>query len=126
GVAGVAARLLLQGGRHERRARAPGIGLALDAADLERDALQPLGEAARGLLVELQQGLVAQLPVLPDVPARRNSAAVERGELSLERIRREGRPDVPPRRADEGPQPPPAPHPQAEPAPRGAARGTAV
>ena len=98
----LAARLLLQRRRHERRARTARVGLALDAPDPERHALEPLREPASCRLVEHEQRVVAQLPVRPQVPSGCDSAVVEREELRLEGIRRERRLDVPPGRAYEG------------------------
>ena len=96
GEAELAARLLLQRRGHERRARAADIRLPLDAGDLERRALEPVGEPARRLLVELAR-LAAQLPVGPEVAAGRHALPVEGDEPRLEAFRIEGRDQVPPR-----------------------------
>ena len=94
-VAELAARLLLEGRRHERRARATAVRLPLDPGDVEGGAVQPRGQAACAVLVE-PAGLAAQLPVHAEVAARCDALPVERDEPRLEGLRIEGREQVPP------------------------------
>src|SRR6185312_5277864 len=89
----LAARLLLQRRRHERRARTADVRLPLNAGDAERGALEPVGEPARCLLVECPR-LTAQLPVGAEVAAGRYPLPSDRDEPRLERFRIEGRDHV--------------------------------
>ena len=74
----LAAGLLLQGRRHERRVRAARVGLLLDRGHGQCGALQPGRERTGGGLVE-HQHLVgfAQHPQRVEVPARRHPLAVD-------------------------------------------------
>ena len=100
GEAEFATRLLLQRRRHERRARAPDVGLALDTGDLERSALEPVGEATHRVLVELA-GFAAQLSVGAEVAAGRDAPALDGYEPRLERIGIESAKEIPPLRGTE-------------------------
>src|SRR5438093_1899120 len=86
GEAKLAACLLLQRRRHERRARLARVRLALDSRHVELGLLKPLREPARRLLVELKRVRVPQLPVVAELPALREALAVHRDEPRLERV----------------------------------------
>jgi hypothetical protein len=97
----LAARLLLQRGRHERRRGAARVWLALDAPDSEGCAVEALGEPARGALVQGAHVAGAQPAVLSEVAAGRDTRPVERHEPGLERPRVERAEYVPVRGGDE-------------------------
>ena len=108
----LAAGLLLQGRRHERRVRAASVRLLLDRGHGQGGALQPGREGTGGGLIE-HQHLVgfAQHPQRVEVPARRHPLTVDGDQPGAEpwrggvRIRDAGvqlGQDVPVGRATEG------------------------
>ena len=97
----LAARVLLQGRRHERRARAADVRLPLDAGDPERGAFEPFDEPASRFAVELVC-FAAKLSVRPEVSAGRHALRVHGDETGLERIRIEGCEEIPPLGGAEG------------------------
>ena len=101
GEAELAAGVLLQRRRHERRAGTPRVRLALDAPNAKLRTLEPLSQPVCALRVQQEQRFVAKVAVAAEVTAGRDAAAVDRRELGLERLRVEGRLDVPPGRAHE-------------------------
>ena len=97
----LAARLLLQRRGHERRVRPAHVRLLLDAADREGRAVEPGGQPADGVLVELQRVGALQLSVRAEVAARRDALPVQPDQPRLERLRIERREEIPPARRHE-------------------------
>ena len=97
----LAARLLLQRRGHERRRGAPGVGLLLDRRDGERRPVETVCEATGLGLGQLHRVGGAQLPVLGEVAALGNAAALDRGETRGEAAGLVRRDDVPVLRRDE-------------------------
>ena len=71
------------------------VRLALDAGDLEGRALEPVGEPAHRLLVELAR-LATQLPVRPEVPAAGDALPLDGDEPRVEALRIERGQEIPP------------------------------
>ena len=92
GEAELAGRLLLQRRGAKRRVRRALVRLALNGGDRERGALQAGGQAARGLLVEVQRvgGAGGQLAARGEVAALGDTAAVDRHQAGGETGRHGG------------------------------------
>ena len=85
GEAELPRRLLLEGGRAERRVRGPLVGLALDRTDLEGGVLQPAGECRRGGPVKVQDVAAAQFADRVEVAALGNAPSVHGDQCRAER-----------------------------------------
>ena len=86
--------LLLEGARRERRGGAPGVGLLLDAGDLDlgRDHLR--GNGVRDLLVEVDDTLGLERAVVGEVAAGGHAGTVDRTEPRTELVGRAVRGEV--------------------------------
>src|SRR5213076_3287810 len=100
GEAELAAGVLLQRRRHERRAGTPRVRLALDAANPELRSLEPLSQPVCALRVQQEQRFVAKVAVAAEVTAATATFATKRcscwtrrahtGWLSGSRLRSSG------------------------------------
>ena len=86
GVVQLAAGLLLEGRRHERRVRTAGVGLLLHPGHLHVDTLQRLGESLGLLLTDDHRLTLESAPVI-EVTALGDTLTVDGGQLRLEGAR---------------------------------------